>query len=146
MENIQLDSGIKTYKIQNGGELRFNPSDPNVYGRFLEAADKIKALEEKLVSEAKTTELNAGGSTVVRMMVNADKQIKEILNWVFGGGNDFEQILGGVNLLAMAENGQQVIGNLLAALEPILVEGAQRYAKEQCAEAVKKAQDRRAGV
>lgn len=145
MENIQLDSGIKAYHIQNGGVLRFNPSDPNVYGRFLEAADKIKDLEEQLVEQAKQMEQHDGGA-MVQLMVSADKQIKEILNWVFGCGNDFDKILGGVNLLAVADNGQQVIGNLLSALEPILVNGAQRYAKEKTDEAVRKAEARRAGV
>ena len=145
MENIQLDSGIKTYHIQDGGVLRFNPSDPNVYGRFLEAAEKIKTLEDSLVEQAKEMEARDGGA-VVQLMVSADKQIKEILNWVFGNGNDFDEILSGVNLLAVADNGQQVIGNLLSALEPILVAGAQRYTKEKCGEAVRKAEARRAGV
>lgn len=146
MEHIHLDSGIKAYHIQDGGVLRFNPSDPNVYGRFLEAADKIKALEDQLVTEAKETEKNASGSDMVQLMVSADKSVKEILNWVFGNGNDFDEILGGVNLLAVAENGQQVIANLLAALEPILVAGAQRYASEKTGEAVKRAKERRENV
>ena len=141
MENIQFDSGVRSFAIKDGGVLRFNPSDPNVYGRFLDAAEKIKALEKDLVEQAKSAE--ESGSAVVRLMVEADKKIKEILGWVFGSENDFEQILGGVNLMAVADNGQQVIANLLQALEPILVAGAQRYAKLMTDQAVQAANTRR---
>ncbi len=144
MENIQFDRGIKAYQIQDGGILRFNPSDPNVYGRFLEAADRIAALEEELVSQANHTQNEQDAA--VRLMLQADEKIKQILNWVFGHGNDFDQILGGVNLMAIADNGEQVVTNLLTALEPILVEGAQRYTQERTAEAVKKANERREGL
>lgn len=146
MENIQFDSGVRSFQIQDGGVLRFNPSDPNVYGRFLEAAEKIQALENELVQQAKDTRADADGGAMVRLMVTADQKIKEILSWVFGAGNDFDRILGGVNLLAVAENGQQVIANLLSALEPILVAGARRYADDLTRQAVQKAQQRRESV
>lgn len=146
MENIQFDSGVRSFQIQDGGVLRFNPSDPNVYGRFLEAADKIQALENELVQQAKDTRADADGGAMVRLMVTADRKIKEVLGWVFGAGNDFDRILGGVNLLAVAENGQQVITNLLSALEPILVAGAQLYADNLTRQAVQKAEQRRKTV
>ena len=41
MEKLQFDSGIKEYKINGAGVLRFNPGDPNLYARFLEAGDKL---------------------------------------------------------------------------------------------------------
>ena len=41
MEKISFDSGVKSYKINGTGVLRFNPGDPNVYARFLQAADKL---------------------------------------------------------------------------------------------------------
>ncbi len=143
MEKIQFDSGVKAFRIQDGGVLRFNPSDPNVYGRFLEAADKIKALEGELTTQAKESEA-AGGIGMIQLMVSADKKIKQILGWVFGGENDFDKILGGVNLLAVTDNGRQVIENLLEALEPVLVEGARRYAGDRTEQALEKARQRRA--
>ena len=42
--------------------------------------------------------------------------------------------VGGVNLLAMASNGQRVIGNLLDALQPVLLDGARQCAAEKKAE------------
>ena len=49
MEKLVFDSGVKEYKLGTGGVLRFNPSDPNVYARFMDAMDKIRAVEADLV-------------------------------------------------------------------------------------------------
>ena len=144
MEKIQFDSGVKQYRINGNGVLQFNPSDPNVYARFLEAAEKIRALEQQLQDKAKAAQTEDTGTQVVKLMAEADKQMKDILNWVFGEGNDMDTILGGVNLLAVAANGQRVVTNLFEALQPILVAGAQSCAKEQTEAAVAKAKARRA--
>lgn len=143
MEKIQFDSGIKQYKINGNGVLQFNPADPNVYARFMEAAQKIKQLEQQLRAKASTAQ-DEGGAQIVQLMADADKQMKDILGWVFGEGNDMNAILGGVNLLAMASNGERVVTNLFAALQPILMEGAQSCAKETTRAAVEKAKARRA--
>ena len=42
MEKIQFDSGVRSYRINGGGILRFNPGDPNLYSRFLEAGEKLQ--------------------------------------------------------------------------------------------------------
>ena len=62
----------------------------------------------------------------IGLMTQADTRLKTLLTQVFGEGNDFHRALGGVSLLAVASNGQPVIANLLAALEPLLSEGAQK--------------------
>lgn len=139
MKKIQFDSGIQEYKINGKGILRFHPGDPNVYARFLEADSKI----EKIAKELEQEKPDPDGMEMVRLMEKADAQIKQVLGWVFGEGNDFDKILGGVNLLAVADNGEQVITNFLAALEPVLVEGAQACATAQAELASARAQMRR---
>ena len=143
MEKISFDSGIREYCLNEGGVLRFNPGDPNLYGRFLDAGEKIAQVEKELRSQAdeKTT-----GEEAIRLLLKADEKIKEILNWVFGEGNDFHTILGGVNLMAVADNGQRVVANLFSALQPILTEGAKRCAQMQTEEAVRRAKERRGEV
>lgn len=131
MEKIQFDAGMRSYRINGSGVLRFNPADPNVYARFAEAVEKLQAAEQTLTQQAEA----ADSTQIVRLMARADEEMKKILSWVFGGDNDFHQILGGVNLLAVADNGERVVTNLFAALEPILLEGAKRCADEQAAEA-----------
>ena len=133
MENIQFDSGLRSYRINGGQVLRFNPGDPNLYSRFMESVDKLKAVEEELMQEAQGE--TADGEQIVMLLTRADRKMKEILNWVFDADNDFQKILGGINLLAVAENGERVVTNLFTALEPVLVEGAKNCAGQQAAKA-----------
>lgn len=148
MEKLVFDSGVKEYKLGTGGVLRFNPSDPNVYARFMEAMDKIRAVETDLVTKAKELEQaekqEESGAAVLRIMRDADRDTKKILSEVFGADNDFDKILGGVNVLAVAGNGERVITNLLAALQPIMVQGAEDCAKQRSDAAVAQAKQNRA--
>ena len=131
MEKIQFDSGVRSYRINGGGILRFNPGDPNLYSRFLEAVEKLQEAEKDLTRQAET----AQAQDIVKLMTQADEKMKNILGWVFGESNDFHKLLGGVNLLAVADNGERVVTNLFAALEPVLVEGAKRCAGQQAEKA-----------
>ena len=144
MEKIVFDSGVKEYEINNNGVLRFNPGDPNVYARFLEAAKKIQAIEANLTEQAKMQKDQEEGAAALELLIEADRQMKDVLTWVFGEGNDFDKILGGVNLMAVACNGERVITNLLNALLPIIEQGASDCAKQQVGDAVQQARQNRA--
>lgn len=143
MEKLIFDSGIKEYRINGKGVLRFNPCDPNVYARFMDAMEQIRDVEQELAAKARGIE-ESDGAAVLRLMQLADRKTKDILSAVFGEGNDFDKLLGGVNLLAVAGNGERVITNLLGALQPILTEGAQRCAEQQADQAVAEAKKNRA--
>ena len=143
MEKIHFDSGIQEFQIGEGGVLRFNPCDPNLYVRFLEAAEKIKAVEENMAEQAKLLPEN-DGAAVGKLLQQADTQMKQILNWVFGETADFDRLLGGVNLLAMGANGERVVSNLFEALQPVLLSGAKKNAAQQVKAAKTKAKTRRA--
>jgi len=134
MEKIKFDAGFVTYRLGDLGQLRFNPSDPNLYSRFLEALEKLRALEADLPQRLQKVD-RADGGAVVAILAQVDADMKKLLNWVFGPGNDFGEILRGVNLLAVAGNGERVVTNLFTALEPVLVSGAKRCAQEQAAAA-----------
>lgn len=148
MEKLIFDSGVKEYQLGSAGVLRFNPSDPNVYARFMAAMDKLPTIEGELVAKAKALEQSVSpepnGTDVLKLMEEADHKIKKLLNEVFGGDNDFHEILGGVNLLAVTDNGERVITNLLAALQPIMVSGAEKCAQQKVGAAVATAQQNRA--
>ena len=123
METIPFDSGVRSYRL-GAGILKFNPSDPNVYARFLASLDRLAALE----SELKTAETDP-----VTAMYAADKQVKAILSEVFGPENDMDAIFSGISLLAVGENGRRLLTNFLAAIEPILHEGIRRCAEAEAA-------------
>ena len=148
MEQLIFDTGVKEYQINDNGVLRFNPSDPNVYARFMDAMEKIQSVEDSLVAKAKEIEKSENqeqnGAAVLRLMAEADRETKKILAEVFGECNDFDVILGGVNLLAVASNGERVITNFLAAIQPIMVAGAEKCAKQQADAAVAEAKLNRA--
>ena len=143
MEILNFDSGIREYKINNNGVLRFNPGDPNVYARFMEASEKILGIEKDMTEKAAELKEN-DGAAVLRLLTDADKQMKDVLGWAFGNGNDFDEIMEGVNLMAVATNGERVITNLLNALLPIIQEGAETCAQQQIGNAVQQAQQNRA--
>lgn len=133
MESLIFDSGIKEFQINGQGVLRFNPSDPSLYGRFVDAMDNIKAVEKEMAQKAKDAETKQGselGEAMIRIMCETDKKMKAILNDVFGHGNNFDDILEGVNLMAVACNGNRVVTNLLNALHPIMEEGAKACASD----------------
>ncbi len=148
MEKLIFDSGIREFQINNNGVLRFNPADPNVYARLMESGEKIKAVEDRLLTKAKelipdgAEETN--GAVVLRLMNEADKEIKDILAYIFGSENDFDEIFAGVSLMAVGDNGERVLTNFLNAIMPIVESGAEKCAKQQIGSAVKKAQDNRA--
>lgn len=148
MEKLIIDSGIREYQINDNGVLRFNPSDPNVYARFMDGIDKIQSVEDKLAAKAKALEKmedqEGSGAAVLKIMAEADRDMKKLLTEVFGEGNDFDKLLGGVNLLAVAGNGERVITNFLTAMQPIMVAGAESCAKQHADKAVAEARLNRA--
>ena len=88
MEKIQFDVGQRSYRINGAGTLRFNPCDPNVYSRFLEAVSKLQAVEEELTLHAQEMQ----DADIVKALSAADEKMKGILNWVFGGDTTGYQI------------------------------------------------------
>lgn len=145
MEKIVFDNGIKEYEINNNGVLRFNPSDPNVYARFFDAAEQIQQIEKELTEKGKTLANDEeNGEVAIRLMQEADRKVKELLEQVFGPGNDFDKLLGGVNLLAVAVNGERVVTNLMQALMPVIEQGAKKCAEQRVGDAVSQAKTNRA--
>lgn len=124
MEKLTFDTGVKTYKV-GAGVLKFNPTDPNVYARFLETLDSLSQLESELSK--------ASGTDAIAALARTDQEIKARLSYVFGPGNDLEAVFSGVSLLAVGANGERLITNFLGAMEPILSEGARACAAAEAA-------------
>lgn len=126
MEKLNISVGIKRYQLVEGGDaLTFNPGDPNVYARFMEMIPKIKAVQEEMSSKAKKVDINSAdaGEETLKIMRETDTRMKNILNEIFGKENNFDNILSGVNLMAVTEGNRRVIDNVLEALTPIMNAG-----------------------
>ncbi len=112
MKKLRVDSGTEVFRLP-GGVLRFNPADPGLFLRLEQADGRLKEIDQAV------------------SLQEADRQLKELLNWVLGPGNDVDAALGGVCMFARGFNGRTVLENFLEALTPILQEGAEKCA-ESC--------------
>ena len=147
MEKLVFDTGVKEYEVNGGATLRFNPADPNVYARFMDVTEKINSVEKRMAERAKKAENKEGGAqgaAILRIMRDADKEVKNLLADVFGETNDFHKIFEGVNLMAVASNGERVITNFFEAIEPILVNGVENCIADEVTEAKMNREQRRA--
>lgn len=152
-EQIRFDDGVKEYQINDNGVLRMNPTDPNLFQRFFDAQDRLLEIEQNLekqgreiphaAPDAPKQAAAAVGAQVTHLMADADRQVKNLLGEVFPG-NDFFQLFGGVNVMAVAGNHERVVTNFFNALVPILTKGAQTYADDKAQAAVAKSNANRA--
>ena len=69
------------------------------------------------------------------LLTDYDHRIKALLTEIFGGENDFDKVLEGVNLAGTGANGKRVVQNLLDALTPILQDGAAQHLQTTAANA-----------
>lgn len=149
MEKLVFDTGIKEYEVNGGpdhggGLLRINPSDPNLYARFLQAQSAMAEIGRDVAAREKAAKETQDGAAMLELLVDADRRMKALLQEVFGPENDFDAMLGHVNVMAVARNGERVITNMLTALEPILREGAEACAEAKAEEAAEQARAARA--
>lgn len=147
---LGVDDGVLELDINGRGFLCFNPSDFNLYRRFCDLIEELPAIEKEYAAEIEKTSASREEGDIAlvgRELAKAqgiDQKIKGKLQNVFGAGNDFDLLLSGVNLMAFGKNGERVITNLLNALSPFIEEGVQRHMRTAAANAVAKAEARRA--
>ena len=145
MKKLMIDTGVESFEITEGKFLRFNPADINVYNRLINAQDRIVDIERRLVEEAtKIQDTTGAGEAGIKLLTEADKDMKDLLGEIFGAENDFEDIFAGVNLLSVAGNDERVITNFLDAITPVLEEGAKRTARKAAAQEVNRIRGNRA--
>lgn len=138
MQTLTIDTGMKEYLINNRAVLRFNPSDPNLYHRFFAAAPKLDALDAELTEQLKALPAKPDDARAERglaLLTDYDHRIKVLLTEIFGGENDFDKVLEGVNLAGTGANGKRVVQNLLDAITPILQDGAAQHLQTTAANA-----------
>lgn len=127
MDKLTFDTGIKEYEINGRAVLRFNPTDPNMYARFMKAVEKIQAVERECL---KKVELGEGEKNVaqsaIQVLADADSMVKDILSEAFGHNNDFHDIFDGVNVIALRRDGKtRVLDAFIDAVLPIIESGLQ---------------------
>ena len=145
VEKLSLDTGVLDLVFQNGQHLRFNPTDMNLYKRFLDLVKQLPEIEQRYreVEKRQTKDDSAFVGAVLDEAVKIDAEVKGRLDAAFGGNNNFDALLDGVNIMAWGKNGERIITNLLAVLKPYIDSGVKQYAKEAAADAVAVARQNR---
>lgn len=152
VQKLIFDDGIQEFEVNGRAVLRFNPSDVNVYNRFFEVADEIEEMEREYAHSVRehTDEIDEHGfaksGNALKSMREFDARVKARLSYIFGEENDFDRIMDGVNLFAVGKNGERVVTNVLAALQPIIEDGLRSHTQQkaqEAAQAAKVARERR---
>lgn len=152
MEEIKLnlDDGVISLNINDNGVLCFNPSDFNLYNRFVALVQELPEIEARYL-RAQGEDVGANDDQIAnarRELGRADEidsELKKRLGDVFGGA-DFDKLLGGINCMACGSNGEMVITNLLNAIKPYLEDGVKRHAERVAEQAKRNREQRRAAL
>lgn len=121
---ISIDSGLKTYDILDPdgnlmGTVRFNPSDPGIAARWMEAAPKIQTETEKMLKGLDSPE------AALAALLESDRQIKSLIDYAFGSPVS-AVFFGGQSSYGVCGDGRLVIEHVLDALQPVLAEAMQK--------------------
>lgn len=150
-QKLIFDDGLVRLDINGNGTLKFNPSDFNVYERFYALSAELPEIEKKYAAEVEAipegAEAEQEKELVGRELARAkaiDAEVKAKLSAAFGEGNDFDQLLGGVNVMAFGSNGERIITNLLNALLPYIEDGIKKHTDSEVAAAKLNREQRRA--
>lgn len=112
MQSINFSTGFKEYAV-NGDEnnvIRVNVSDLNMLKRYEDAQVKINALTDKFKDIDKPTP---------EQLVEADKEVRELLNYVFGG-DVCTPAFGNTNCLSPVSNGMFLFEAFMDAFIPLI--------------------------
>lgn len=153
LQKLVIDDGLVRLDINGNGVLKFNPSDFNVYERFYALTKELPEIEKKYAAEVEAlpdgTEEEQTMALAGRELARAreiDKEVKDKLSAAFGAGNDFDKLLGGVNIMAFGSNGERVITNLLNALLPYIENGLKKQTDAEVTAAKLNREQRRAAL
>jgi hypothetical protein len=134
MEKLIFGTGLKRYEVNdNGAIFSFNPTDINLYARFLKLRDNILEIGAEI--EKKAEELDANEEKNVEefalAMEEADKKAKAMLTECFGKSNDFELIFDGSNIFSATVSGDWLITEFVTAITPIIEKEVANITKEK---------------
>lgn len=110
---LKIDRGLKSYEVKDIdgtllGTLYVNPADIGIAARLEEARRAIQQLADGLAADAG-----------VDQIIEADKLIREQINYIFG--SDASSVFfKGVSALALLPDGSMVFEKVLQAAVPII--------------------------
>lgn len=119
---LKIDRGLKSYEVKDIdgtllGTLYVNPADIGIAARLEEARRAIQQLADGLAADAG-----------VDQIIEADKLIREQINYIFG--SDASSVFfKGVSALALLPDGTMVFEKALQAAAPIIEDAVGKAVK-----------------
>lgn len=119
---LKIDRGLKSYEVKDIdgtllGTLYVNPADIGIAARLEEARRAIQQLADGLAADAG-----------VDQIIEADKLIREQINYIFG--SDASSVFfKGVSALALLPDGTMVFEKTLQAAVPIIEDAVGKAVK-----------------
>lgn len=119
---LKIDRGLKSYEVKDIdgtllGTLYVNPADIGIAARLEEARRAIQQLADGLAADAG-----------VDQIIEADKLIREQINYIFG--SDASSVFfKGVSALALLPDGTMVFEKVLQAAVPIIEDAVGKAVK-----------------
>lgn len=151
IQKLLVDDGLLRLDINGNGLLVFNPTDFNLYERFYALREKLPELEKKYAAVEAAIPEEAGEDELIELTGQElektkaiDAEVKALLSTTFGNNNDFDKLLGGMNVMARGFNGERVITNLLNGILPYIEEGVAKHTQSEVAAAKLNREQRRA--
>lgn len=134
MEKLIFGTGLKRYEVNdNGAIFSFNPTDINLYARFLKMRDEIIKIGEDV--EKKGDEINLSdennAESFALMLADADDRAKRALTECFGSANDFNHIFDGANIFSPSATGNWLVTEFIMAITPVVEKEVANFTKEK---------------
>lgn len=110
-KRIEFDNGLKTFTVNDSGEIQFNPNDINILNRIELAIKNIDLISEKYKSVNES-------DNPIKLFNDCDKDIRENINYIFGS-DVCTVAFGNANCMSIS-NGEPIHINFLNAVVPII--------------------------
>lgn len=107
---IQIDLGIKSYRLNDAIEICFNPTDAAFVEKLYSTFEELDAKQEEYKAEANKIDLRE----VFKLSKKRDAEMREMIDAALGDGVS-DALFPGINVYALS-NGLPLWANLLLAI------------------------------
>ncbi len=111
LKNLNIDLGVEQYQVGNA-VISVNPTDIYFVQRMADVFDKMDGLQLKYKGQLEAAKT---GTEAFRICKDIDKEMRKVIDDLFGEAGISEQIFGKISLFSIA-GGLPVWANLLLAL------------------------------
>lgn len=144
MKELKFDTGLVTYRVNGGAEIKFNPTDTEfakkVLGIFQDLTDKQAEYRKLLGADTETTDmdkaledpeaakkLNDQADAILNAIDKMDRDMRAAIDYAFGVEGTADAVFGSASLYAYAD-GLPLWANFLIAVIDEMPASAEKQA------------------